>query len=203
MEVRRRDVRSQRRSVRKSRPRRDRDPQLPLAARPRRGRAKYDDLEKRLAASPSSLCRLSRWKAMPTARRTRASAPTPRSSPANTNTASIKGGIGHNLPQEAPQAFAASRRQTSVRLETSVRSRRNTIGRIQMPAGHPEKVFFLPSKRRRSYGDHLHRVVRNRTVRNRDYSPRLGPRHNKRMPAQMRRRRSMASPFPKDIDSGN
>ena len=29
-----------------------------------------------------------------------------RNSPANTRTGLIDGGIGHNLPQEAPQAFA-------------------------------------------------------------------------------------------------
>ena len=33
-------------------------------------------------------------------------APMRRSSPANMRTGLIKGGIGHNLPQEAPQAFA-------------------------------------------------------------------------------------------------
>ena len=29
-----------------------------------------------------------------------------RSSPANTSIGTVNGGIGHNLPQEAPQAFA-------------------------------------------------------------------------------------------------
>ena len=43
---------------------------------------------------------------MPMARRIRRRAPMPKSSPANMSTAIISGGIGHNLPQEAPQAFA-------------------------------------------------------------------------------------------------
>ena len=37
---------------------------------------------------------------------TRTAVPTPRNSLANMRTEFIKGGVGHNLPQEAPQAFA-------------------------------------------------------------------------------------------------
>ena len=40
------------------------------------------------------------------ARRIRTPVPMPRNSRANTTHRLIKGGIGHNLPQEAPQAFA-------------------------------------------------------------------------------------------------
>ena len=40
------------------------------------------------------------------ARRIRSLLPMPSGSPANMSTANITGGIGHNLPQEAPQAFA-------------------------------------------------------------------------------------------------
>ena len=40
------------------------------------------------------------------ARRIRTPAPMPRNSRASMRTGLIKGGIGHNLPQEAPQAFA-------------------------------------------------------------------------------------------------
>ena len=54
----------------------------------------------------SSACRRSRWKATPTARRIPSPAPMPRSSRAGTTHRLITGGIGHNLPQEAPQAFA-------------------------------------------------------------------------------------------------
>ena len=43
---------------------------------------------------------------MPTARRIRSRAPTPANSPARYEHRTITGGIGHNLPQEAPQAFA-------------------------------------------------------------------------------------------------
>ena len=39
-------------------------------------------------------------------RRIRTPVPMPRNSRANIRTGLIKGGIGHNLPQEAPQAFA-------------------------------------------------------------------------------------------------
>ena len=54
----------------------------------------------------SSPCPPLPMKAMPTARRTRTPAPMPRNSRASIRTGPIRGGIGHNLPQEAPQAFA-------------------------------------------------------------------------------------------------
>ncbi len=57
----------------------------------------------RLRSSP---CPPSRWKAMPTARRIRSPAPMRRNSRASYAHRTITGGIGHNLPQEAPQAFA-------------------------------------------------------------------------------------------------
>ena len=71
------------------------------------GEARYDDLEKRLAEWPGHR----RAHDHPRRRRQRRAAsgsraPTPASSPANTLTGSSPGGIGHNLPQEAPQAFA-------------------------------------------------------------------------------------------------
>ena len=50
------------------------------------GEPKYDDLEKRLADSRPSLCRPSRLKATPTARRIRTRAPMPRNSRASTRT---------------------------------------------------------------------------------------------------------------------
>ena len=71
------------------------------------GEPQYDDAG--AAASPrrpSSPCRRSRSKATPTARRIRSPAPTRRSSRAGTRTGPSTGGIGHNLPQEAPEAFA-------------------------------------------------------------------------------------------------
>ena len=85
--VRRRHVRSQRGRLRQSGSRRDRDPQLPLAARPgaRRGEIRRPGkaARRRLRSSP---CPPSPWKATPTARRTRSPAPTPRNSPANMRT---------------------------------------------------------------------------------------------------------------------
>ena len=69
------------------------------------GEPKYDDLEKRLAAAPVLPCRRLPWKGTRTARRIRIRAPMPevfRQIPAPP----VTGGIGHNLPQEAPQAFA-------------------------------------------------------------------------------------------------
>ena len=59
-----------------------------------------------LLRSRSSPCRPSPWKAMPMAPRTRTPAAYARNSRASTSTGTITGGIGHNLPQEAPQAFA-------------------------------------------------------------------------------------------------
>ena len=43
---------------------------------------------------------------MPTARRTRTRQPTPGSSSGKYEHRTITGGIGHNLPQEAPREFA-------------------------------------------------------------------------------------------------
>ena len=94
-------------SLRQSGSRRDRDPQLSLAARPRRGRGEVRRPgEAARRGARSSPCRPSRWKATPTARRIRTPAPTPGSSPGKYAHRLITGGIGHNLPQEAPQAFA-------------------------------------------------------------------------------------------------
>ena len=70
------------------------------------GEAKYDDLKQSSLKVRSSACRPSRWRAMPMARRIRSRQPMPRSSPGNTSIGLSTGGIGHNLPQEAPQAFA-------------------------------------------------------------------------------------------------
>ena len=106
MVLRRCHVRSQRGVLQQLRPRRHRHSQLSLAARTGCRRAEYDNLE---ASSPrvrSSRCRRSPWKEMPTARRH----PDPSSyagkfsGPYSHRT--ITGGIGHNLPQEAPEAFA-------------------------------------------------------------------------------------------------
>ena len=93
--------------LRQSGPRRHRDPQLPLAARPGRGRAEVrrsgEAARRRRRSSP---CPPSPSKATPTARRTRSRAPTPRKFSGKYAHRIITGGIGHNLPQEAPQAFA-------------------------------------------------------------------------------------------------
>ena len=71
------------------------------------GEPKYDDLEKRLAARPaSSPCRRSPSKAMPMARRIRTASAYAKKFSGKYSHRIIRGGIGHNLPQEAPQAFA-------------------------------------------------------------------------------------------------
>ena len=96
-----------RRIVRQSGSRRHRHPQLSLAARTGRGRAE-------IRRSGKAACRRSghrRAHDHPRRRRQRRAAsgarrPTPRNSRANIRTGLIKGGVGHNLPQEAPQAFA-------------------------------------------------------------------------------------------------
>ena len=129
MEIRRRHVRSQRGGLRQPGPRRHRDPQLPLAARPgRRASAKYDDLEKRLAAAPVI--------AVPTITLEGDANGAPHPDPAayakkfsgKYEHRLITGGIGHNLPQEAPQAFA----QAIVDVESQLMPRepaRRGIGR--------------------------------------------------------------------------
>ena len=71
------------------------------------GEPKYDDAGEAARRAPGHhgaddhAGRRRQRRAAPGAR-----APTPRSSPASTRTGLITGGIGHNLPQEAPQAFA-------------------------------------------------------------------------------------------------
>ena len=93
--LRRRHVRSQRRGLRQSGSRRHRDSQLPLAARPGRGRAEIRRSGKAACRnSRSSPCRPSRWKAMPMARRTRSPVPTPRNSRANMSTGSSRAASG-------------------------------------------------------------------------------------------------------------
>ena len=87
MEFRRRDIRAQRRGLRQSGPRRHRDSQLPLAARPGRRRGEIRRTgEAARRRSRSSPCRPSPWKVMPTARRILSPAPTPRNSQANMST---------------------------------------------------------------------------------------------------------------------
>ena len=93
-------------ALRQPRSRGDRDPQLPLADRPRRRRAA---VRRRWSAAwprrPSSTCRPSPSKATPTARRTRTRLLRGKFSGPHSHR-TITGGIGHNLPQEAPEAFA-------------------------------------------------------------------------------------------------
>ena len=106
--LRRRHLRPQRSVVRQSRPRRDRDPQLPLAARARRRRARVPRGRARLAEGPSSR--------VPTItlEGDANGAPHPQPDAYAAKFAgpyahrTIAGGIGHNLPQEAPEAFAGA-----------------------------------------------------------------------------------------------
>jgi pimeloyl-ACP methyl ester carboxylesterase len=69
------------------------------------GEPQYDELEKWLAAAPAITVPPLHWKAMTTVPPIRRRASTPGSFRANTHRI-ITGGVGHNLPQEAPQAFA-------------------------------------------------------------------------------------------------
>jgi pimeloyl-ACP methyl ester carboxylesterase len=103
MALRRCDLCALGRGFRQSRSRRDRRSQLSLAPRawPRARR----DTTKSNAGSPQvprSRCRQSRWRQTPTARRTCRRAPILQ---AKYEHRRLSGGIGHNLPQEAPEAF--------------------------------------------------------------------------------------------------
>ena len=105
--LRRRHVRSQRGGLRQPGSRRDRDPQLPLAARAGRRRAPSTTSSRDGSPKPrSSPCPRSRWRATPTARPTRSRVPTPSKFSGTYSHRTIEGGIGHDLPQEAPEAFA-------------------------------------------------------------------------------------------------
>ena len=71
------------------------------------GEPKYDDLEKRLAEGPGHhRARRSPLKVMPMVRRIRTPSSYAKKFSGKYAHRLIKGGIGHNLPQEAPQAFA-------------------------------------------------------------------------------------------------
>ena len=106
MGLRRRDVRAQRGVLRQPGSRRivihNYRWRLGLAE----GEAQYDELETaarpRSSRSPS---RRSRWRATPTARRIRTERLRRKFTGAYEHRV-IEGGVGHNLPQEAPRAFA-------------------------------------------------------------------------------------------------
>ena len=79
---------------------------LPLSCLIRTGEAKYDELEKRLAASPN----ITVPTITPEGDANGAPHPEPESYAKKFTGKyahrTLSGGIGHNLPQEAPQAFA-------------------------------------------------------------------------------------------------
>ena len=105
--LRRRHLRAHRGVLRQPRPRRDRDPQLPLAARTGRRRARV-----RRPRSSGSRKRPVITVPAITLEGDANGAPHPEPEAYATKFAgpyshrTIKGGIGHNLPQEAPEAFA-------------------------------------------------------------------------------------------------
>ena len=71
-----------------------------------RAKRQYDELEKRLADFPTITgARRSRWKATPTARRIRDPSAYAKQFSGRYAHRDLDGGIGHNLPQEAPHAF--------------------------------------------------------------------------------------------------
>ena len=69
------------------------------------GEAKYDDLEKRLAVAPVINVPSITLKAMPMVRHMENGTYAKKFSGKYSNHI-VTGGIGHNLPQEAPKAFA-------------------------------------------------------------------------------------------------
>jgi len=69
------------------------------------GEAKYDDLEKKLAEGPVIAVPTSPLKATPMAPHPDASSYAKKFSGKYEHRI-VKGGVGHNLPQEAPRAFA-------------------------------------------------------------------------------------------------
>ena len=70
------------------------------------GEPKYDDLEKRLAEGPLISVPTITLEGDANGAPHPDASPMPRNSRANTRIGSSTGGIGHNLPQEAPQEFA-------------------------------------------------------------------------------------------------
>jgi pimeloyl-ACP methyl ester carboxylesterase len=106
VELRRRHVRAQRCGPRESGSRRHLDPQLSLAARAGRGERRYSEVEERLAGGPEI--------AVPTITLEGDANGAPHADPsvyAGKFTGryahrTVTGGVGHNLLQEAPQAFA-------------------------------------------------------------------------------------------------
>ena len=71
------------------------------------GEAEYDELEQRLAEGPViTVPDRSRSRATRTARPIRIRVSTPKKFSGRYAHRTIEGGIGHNLPQEAPEAFA-------------------------------------------------------------------------------------------------
>ena len=103
--LRRRDLRPDRGVVRQPGSRGHRDPQLPVAARPGRGRAPVRRARRRLAEAPNIT--------VPAITLEGDANGAPHPDPAayadkfsgEYSHRTIEGGIGHNLPQEAPQAF--------------------------------------------------------------------------------------------------
>jgi pimeloyl-ACP methyl ester carboxylesterase len=106
VELRRCDLRSQRRGLRQRRSRQHCHPQLPVADRPGSRRAQYDELEKLLAEAPVI--------AVPTITLEGDANGAPHLDPSayagkfsgKYVHRNISGGVGHNFPQEAPQPFA-------------------------------------------------------------------------------------------------
>ena len=104
MELRRCDVRSHRGVLHQSRSRCDRHPRLSLAVEPGQGESQYDDLEQKLCAAPviavPTITIASDFDGAAAIGAAYAQAFTGKYSHR------IFNGIGHNVPQEAPQAFA-------------------------------------------------------------------------------------------------
>ncbi len=106
VELRRRDLRAERPGLRQPGPCQHRHPQLPLADRPGLGQQQYEALERRLAEAPAI--------GVPTITLEGDANGAPHSDPASyagrfTGWYAhrfIGGGVGHNLPQEAPRDFA-------------------------------------------------------------------------------------------------
>ncbi len=138
MELRRRDVRPQRGVLRQRRPRRHRDPQLPVATRAgaRRTPVRRPGTATRRPVRPSR-CRRSPSKVTPTARPTRTRAPTQRSSRGSTRTEPSPAASGTTCRKKRPKPSSrpSSKRTTS---------RSHDVRPVQGPSGPPDDVPGAP-----------------------------------------------------------
>ena len=112
-----------------------RDPQLPLATQPRPRRARYDDLERKLSEAPVITVPTITIGRSPVTSTARPPGGHPCAEVLGRYSHQILNGIGHNVPQEAPQAFAKSGhgRSTGIRGREPARPSRKSSKRVTRP----------------------------------------------------------------------